>query len=146
MLFPRAEGSSRAFRACPLDWPSWSGPLGRQQPARQPVPDSGWPLTWWLQPTLGTVALQVPAWCHPQRCRQTCQRIGLRLPGAGKAPAFGHFSLLTSSAGAGITRGIGPVDTRQPLDQVVDAILSHTLANSATSEASKPGNQPGARL
>jgi AAA domain len=38
--------------------------------------------------------------------------------------------------------GAIPVDARQPLDQVVDAILSHTLASSATSQASKPGNQP----
>jgi hypothetical protein len=44
-------------------------------------------------------------------------------------------------------RGFGaiPIDARQPLDQVVDAILSHTLASSTTSHASKPGNQPGAR-
>ena len=40
--------------------------------------------------------------------------------------------------------GAIPIDARQPLDQVVDAILSHTLANPATSQASKPGNQPGA--
>jgi hypothetical protein len=33
--------------------------------------------------------------------------------------------------------GAIPIDARQPLDQVVDAILSHTLANSATSQASK---------
>ena len=38
--------------------------------------------------------------------------------------------------------GAIPIDARQPLDQVVDAILSHTLANSATSQASKPSNQP----
>ena len=37
--------------------------------------------------------------------------------------------------------GAIPIDARQPLDQVVDAILSHTLASS-TSQASKPGNQP----
>ncbi len=41
--------------------------------------------------------------------------------------------------------GAIPIDATQPLDQVVDAILSHTLANPATSQASKPGNQPGAR-
>ena len=41
--------------------------------------------------------------------------------------------------------GAIPIDARQPLGQVVDAILSFTLANSATSQASKPGNQPGAR-
>jgi hypothetical protein len=39
--------------------------------------------------------------------------------------------------------GAIPVDARQPLDQVVDAILSCTLASSATSRASKPGNHPG---
>jgi adenylate kinase family enzyme len=38
--------------------------------------------------------------------------------------------------------GAIPIDATQPLDQVVDAILSHTLASSA---ASKPSNQPGAR-
>ena len=38
--------------------------------------------------------------------------------------------------------GAIPIDARQPLDQVVDAILSHTLASSATSQASKPSNQP----
>jgi hypothetical protein len=31
-----------------------------------------------------------------------------------------------------------PIDTRQPLDQVADAILSHTLASSAAGPASKP--------
>ena len=41
--------------------------------------------------------------------------------------------------------GAIPIDARQPLGEVVDAILSRTLANSATSQASKPGNQPGAR-
>jgi|SRR5436190_7067625 len=39
--------------------------------------------------------------------------------------------------------GAIPIDARQPLGQVVDAILSHTLASSATSRANKPGNQPG---
>jgi gluconate kinase len=39
--------------------------------------------------------------------------------------------------------GAIPMDARQPLDQVVDAILSHTLASSATGQASQPGNQPG---
>ncbi len=39
--------------------------------------------------------------------------------------------------------GAIPIDARQPLDQVADAILSHTLANPATSLASKPSNQPG---
>src|SRR5215471_7221695 len=41
--------------------------------------------------------------------------------------------------------GAIPIDARQPLDQVVEAILSHTLASSAVSHASKPGDQPGAR-
>ena len=41
--------------------------------------------------------------------------------------------------------GAIPIDARQPLGQVVDAILSHTLGSSATSQASKPSNQPGAR-
>ena len=41
--------------------------------------------------------------------------------------------------------GAIPIDARQPLDQVVDAILAHTLASSTTSHASKPGNRPGAR-
>ena len=41
--------------------------------------------------------------------------------------------------------GAIPVDASQPLGQVADAILSRTLANPATSQASKPGNQPGAR-
>ena len=39
--------------------------------------------------------------------------------------------------------GAIPIDARQPLDQVVDAILSHTLASSAAGRASKPSNQPG---
>jgi hypothetical protein len=39
--------------------------------------------------------------------------------------------------------GAIPIDATQPLDQVVDAILSHTLASSVTSRASKPSNQPG---
>ena len=39
--------------------------------------------------------------------------------------------------------GAIPIDARQPLDQVVDAILSRTLASSAADRASKPGNQPG---
>jgi adenylate kinase family enzyme len=39
--------------------------------------------------------------------------------------------------------GAIPIDARQPLDQVADAILSHTLANSATGRASKQSNQPG---
>jgi hypothetical protein len=38
--------------------------------------------------------------------------------------------------------GAIPIDARQPLDQVVDAILSYTLASSATSQASKPSHQP----
>ncbi len=38
--------------------------------------------------------------------------------------------------------GAIPIDARHSLDQVVDAILSRTLANPATSRASKPGNQP----
>jgi adenylate kinase family enzyme len=40
--------------------------------------------------------------------------------------------------------GAIPIDARQPLDQVVDAILSHTLASSDVGRASKPSNQPGA--
>jgi hypothetical protein len=39
--------------------------------------------------------------------------------------------------------GAIPIDARQPLDQVVGAILSRTLASSPTSRASKPGNHPG---
>ena len=38
--------------------------------------------------------------------------------------------------------GAIPIDARQPLDQVVAAILSYTLASSARSRASKPSNQP----
>lgn len=38
--------------------------------------------------------------------------------------------------------GAIPIDARQPLDQVVDAILSRMLASPATSQASKPSNQP----
>ena len=41
--------------------------------------------------------------------------------------------------------GAIPINARQPLNQVVDAILSHTLTSSASSQASTPGNQPGAR-
>jgi hypothetical protein len=41
--------------------------------------------------------------------------------------------------------GAIPINARQPLNQVVDAILSHTLISSAASQASTPGNQPGAR-
>jgi hypothetical protein len=36
------------------------------------------------------------------------------------------------------------IDATQPLDQVADAILSHTPASSATSRASKRTDQPGA--
>lgn len=39
--------------------------------------------------------------------------------------------------------GAIPIDARQPLDQVVDAILSHTLTSPTTSRASKPGSHPG---
>jgi gluconate kinase len=39
--------------------------------------------------------------------------------------------------------GAIPIDARQPLDQAVDAILSHTLARSDAGQASQPGNQPG---
>ncbi len=39
--------------------------------------------------------------------------------------------------------GAIPIDARQPLGQVVDAILSHTLGSSASSQARKPGNHPG---
>jgi hypothetical protein len=40
--------------------------------------------------------------------------------------------------------GAIPIDARQPLDQVVDTILSHTSARSAASRASKPSNSPAA--
>ena len=40
--------------------------------------------------------------------------------------------------------GAIPIDARQPLSQVVDAILSRTLASSA-GRASKRGNQSGMR-
>ena len=36
--------------------------------------------------------------------------------------------------------GAIPIDARRPLDHVVDAILSHTLASSAASQASKASN------
>jgi len=39
--------------------------------------------------------------------------------------------------------GAIPIDATQSLGQVVRAILSRTLAGSATSQASKPGNQTG---
>ena len=39
--------------------------------------------------------------------------------------------------------GAIPIDARQPLDQVVDLILSRTLAGSATNRARKPGNHSG---
>ena len=39
--------------------------------------------------------------------------------------------------------GAIPIDARQPLDQVVDAVLSHTLASSAAGRTSKRSNQPG---
>jgi hypothetical protein len=39
--------------------------------------------------------------------------------------------------------GAIPVDATQPPGQVVDAILSRTLASSAASQASAPSNQPG---
>ena len=38
--------------------------------------------------------------------------------------------------------GAIPIDAGQPLDQVVDAILSRTLASSAEGRASKPNHQP----
>ena len=41
--------------------------------------------------------------------------------------------------------GAIPIDARLPLDQVVDAILSHTPASSAAGRASKRSNQPGSR-
>ncbi len=41
--------------------------------------------------------------------------------------------------------GVIPIDASQPPGQVAAAILSRTLANPATSQASKPSNQPGAR-
>ena len=37
------------------------------------------------------------------------------------------------------------IDARLPLDQVVDAILAHTLARSAAGQAISPSDQPGAR-
>jgi gluconate kinase len=39
--------------------------------------------------------------------------------------------------------GAIPIDARQPLDQVVDAILSHTLPGSAAGQASRQSSQPG---
>jgi hypothetical protein len=39
--------------------------------------------------------------------------------------------------------GAIPIDARQPLDQVVDAILSRTLASPAAARAGKPSGQPG---
>jgi adenylate kinase family enzyme len=39
--------------------------------------------------------------------------------------------------------GAIPIDARQPLGQVVDAILSHTLASSDAGQAGQPSNQPG---
>jgi adenylate kinase family enzyme len=39
--------------------------------------------------------------------------------------------------------GAIPIDARQPLDQVVDAILSHTPASSAPGRASRWSDQPG---
>jgi adenylate kinase family enzyme len=41
--------------------------------------------------------------------------------------------------------GAIPIDARRPADQVVDAILSHTLGSYTSSQVSKPSNQPGAR-
>jgi hypothetical protein len=38
--------------------------------------------------------------------------------------------------------GAIPIDARQPLGQVVDAILTHTLASPAAGRARRPGNQP----
>ena len=38
--------------------------------------------------------------------------------------------------------GAIPIDARQPLDQVVDAILSHTLASSATSTSAIRSSSP----
>ncbi len=38
------------------------------------------------------------------------------------------------------------IDARQPLDQVVDAILSHPLASSATARARKSSNQHRSRI
>ena len=39
--------------------------------------------------------------------------------------------------------GAIPVDARQPIDDVVDAILSHTLAGPAAGQAGTPSHQPG---
>ena len=39
--------------------------------------------------------------------------------------------------------GAIPIDARQPLDQVADAILSHTPASSAAGRVSRRSNQPG---
>jgi adenylate kinase family enzyme len=41
--------------------------------------------------------------------------------------------------------GAIPIDARRPLDQVVDAILTHPLGRSAASRARKPGNPGGLR-
>ena len=38
--------------------------------------------------------------------------------------------------------GVIPIDARQPLDQVVDVILSRTLPRSATGQAGQPSDQP----
>jgi thymidylate kinase len=37
--------------------------------------------------------------------------------------------------------GAIPIDARQPLDRVVDAILSHTLADAGPGQACKPGKR-----
>jgi thymidylate kinase len=48
--------------------------------------------------------------------------------------------LITGMSGAG--KSTIPVDARQPLDQVVDAILSRTPGRAAAGQAGLPGNQP----
>ena len=42
--------------------------------------------------------------------------------------------------------GAIPIDARQPLDQVVDAILSHTLASSAASQCPSRSGRAGTEL
>jgi len=63
----------------------------------------------------------------PHRGGDTREHLRRRLPGhQDRLRAFGAI----------------PIDARQPLDQVVAAILSYTLASSVRSRASKPSNQP----
>jgi hypothetical protein len=55
------------------------------------------------------------------------------------ADRFTHVLLLEIDEPAMLAR----LDARQPLDQVADAILFHTLASSAASRDSKRSSQPG---